>query len=325
MMPAALLLLLALQPAPPAPVPAPIVPQPPSAALTLAEALSRARAAAPLVVAERARAEALARAARAAGRFADPSLDLRVENWRGGPGFDAGRDLDVFAVALQPLELSGTRGARKRTAEGDSAEAAAPLLLGAERQAQVEAARAYARVAAGQGLVAALESQAERLRDVVRMLERRVAGGLGRRGRPDEVPRRAGAGRDPAAALAPRPRRGAAPARGARRGAAAGALARRCPAVPPVPEGDPAALAAAAVDGLPAVRAAAARLARADGALSLERAKGRPDLALSGGYKRTQGLDTAVAGVVVAMPRVRAQRALEGAGRGRGAARPRRC
>jgi cobalt-zinc-cadmium efflux system outer membrane protein len=300
MMPAAFLLLLPLQLAPPPAAPAQARPQPPTATLTLAEALSRSRAAAPLVVAERARAEALARAARVAGRFADPSLDLRVENWRGGSDFDAGRDLDVFAVALQPLELSGTRGARKRTAEGDSAEAGA-VLLGAERQAQVEAARAYARVAAGQALVAALESQAERLRDVVRMLDRRVQEGWAAEA--DLAKFQGELARAEIQLLRSRLERDAARRRlQALLAAPLPELALDVPGLPPVPEGDPAALAAAAVDALPEVRAAAARLARADGALSLERAKGRPDLALAGGYKRTQGLDTAVAGVVVAMP-----------------------
>ena len=98
-----LLLLLAQAPADP----------PPGGALTLAEAVSLARVHSPLAAAARAQAEGALKAARVAGRLADPTLELTAENWRpGADGFVASTDLDVFAVVTQPLDLF-TRGGRK--------------------------------------------------------------------------------------------------------------------------------------------------------------------------------------------------------------------
>ena len=51
--------------------------------LTLVEAVALARAHSPLAAAARAQAEGAERAAKAAGRLADPTLELTAENWRG--------------------------------------------------------------------------------------------------------------------------------------------------------------------------------------------------------------------------------------------------
>jgi cobalt-zinc-cadmium efflux system outer membrane protein len=74
------------------------------------------------------------------------------------------------------------------------------------------------------------------------------------------------------------------------------------PVLRPLPAGDPAALAAQAAARSPEVLAARARSARAAQALALERARRVPDLNVAGGYKRTAGADTAVAGVMMAIP-----------------------
>jgi cobalt-zinc-cadmium efflux system outer membrane protein len=76
----------------------------------------------------------------------------------------------------------------------------------------------------------------------------------------------------------------------------------REPALRPIPAGNPAGLAAKAADASPEVLAARARSARAAEALSLERARRIPDLNVAGGYKRTAGFDTAVAGLMIAIP-----------------------
>jgi cobalt-zinc-cadmium efflux system outer membrane protein len=69
-----------------------------------------------------------------------------------------------------------------------------------------------------------------------------------------------------------------------------------------VPAGDAEALATRARDASPAVRLARARQARAAGSLALERARRMPDLTVAGGYKRTGGVDSAVAGVFLPIP-----------------------
>jgi len=74
------------------------------------------------------------------------------------------------------------------------------------------------------------------------------------------------------------------------------------PALRPIPAGEPAELAAKAAAASPEVLAARARSARAAEALSLERARRVPDLNVAGGYKRTAGFDTAVAGLMIAIP-----------------------
>ena len=74
------------------------------------------------------------------------------------------------------------------------------------------------------------------------------------------------------------------------------------PALRPIPAGEPAELAARAAAASPEVLAAKARSARAAEALALERARRVPDLNVAGGYKRTAGFDTAVAGLMIAIP-----------------------
>ncbi|HSD28692.1 MAG TPA: TolC family protein, partial [Vicinamibacteria bacterium] len=169
-----LLLLLAQAPAP-APQPA----QAPPAAgetLTLSEAVALARAHSPLAAAARARAEGAERAAKAAGRLADPTLELTMENWRpGAEGFVASTDLDVFAVVTQPLDLF-TRSGRKAQARGER-DAAGAGRLRAEQEVQLDTLRRYLETWRGGELVDALEAQADNLADIVAAMEKRVGEG----------------------------------------------------------------------------------------------------------------------------------------------------
>ena len=272
--------------------------------LTLAEAVRLARARSPFAEAARAQADGAARAARAAGRLADPTLDLRMENWRpGASDFVAGTDADVFAVATQPLDLF-TRGGRKAQARGESAEA--------DGVAHPRRARRGAR------------HRAPLRRGGARARPRRGARGAGRRTsttwsrRWRSASARATRRRPTSSASARRRRapRTSSPApasrRSARRPSSSSSWAGRssarpstCPRLPPAPEGDVVALAEAALSRRPDVLAARARAARADGTLALERGRRWPDLALAGGYKRTDGLDTAVVGVVTTRAGVR--------------------
>ena len=152
------------------------VPPQTSETLTLGEALGIARAHSPLAAAARAQAEGAEKAAEVAGRMADPHFELKMENWRpGADDFAAGRDLDVFAVVAQPLDLF-TRGGRKAQARGESDEAAAARLH-AEHDVQIDTVRGYLETWRGRELVTALEAQTDNLSGIVTAMERRVAEG----------------------------------------------------------------------------------------------------------------------------------------------------
>ena len=115
-------LLLLLTQSPDVSLPAAAAPRP---VLSLPQAVELARQHSPHVAAARAQAEGAAKAARLAGRLADPTLELRVENWRpGAADFVASSELDETAVLTQPLDLFTRRG-RRAQALGASAEAAA--------------------------------------------------------------------------------------------------------------------------------------------------------------------------------------------------------
>src|SRR5512139_2900384 len=161
-----LLLLLAQAPAAP----------PPADRLTLPEAVALARVHSPLAAAARVQAEGAEKAAKAAGRLGDPTLELTVENWRpGASDFVASADLDAFAVLTQPLDLF-TRGGRKAQARGERDEAGAGRLL-AEQEVQLGTIQRYLETWRGRELAAALEAQAGNLDGIVTAMEKRVGEG----------------------------------------------------------------------------------------------------------------------------------------------------
>jgi outer membrane protein TolC len=285
-----LLFLLAQAPAEP----------PPAGTLTLAEAVASARAHSPLAAAARAQAEGAAKAAKAAGRLADPTLELTMENWRpGASDFVASTDLDVFAVVTQPLDLF-TRSGRKAQARGESGEAGAERLR-AEQDVQLDTVRRYLETWRGRELVKALEAQADNLGGIVNAMEKRV--GEGYAAEADLLRFRAEAARAANQLARTRIETERAEAELAFLvGRPVVGIGLEKPDLPPPPGGDPAALAEQALANRPDVAAARARAARAQGTMSLERARRYPDLALAGGYKRTTGLDTAVVGLVATVP-----------------------
>lgn len=287
-----LLLLLAQTPAP--------TPPPEGTLLSLREAVDLARAHSPLAAAARVRAEGADRAADVAGGLADPTVDLAVENWRPwASDFDASTELDVFAVAVQPLDLF-TRSGRKAEARGAGNEAAAEQVR-ARQQVLLETVGRYLEVLRGRDLEEALTAQAENLASMVAAMERRVAEGYAAEAdllrfraeaaRAENLRTRATIQRDLAEA-----------ALGVLVGRPVAALALESPALPPPPPGDPATLGETALAHRPDVLAARARASRARGAQSLEDGRRWPDLALAGGYKRTAGYNTAVVGVQASLP-----------------------
>lgn len=285
-----LLLLLAQAPAPPAP----------GETLSLPEAVALARARSPLAAAARVRAEGAGSAADVAGRLADPTLDLAVENWRPwASDFDPGGELDVFAVVAQPLDLF-TRSGRKAEARGAEGEAAAARVQ-AEQEVVLETVRRYLEVLRGRELEDALEAQTENLASIVAAMERRVAEGYAAEAdllrfraegaRAENLRVRVGIERDRAeAALA------------FLLGQPLSGVTLSPPDLPPPPPGDPDAIGEAALAYRPDVLAARARAGRARGTQSLEEGLRWPDLALAGGYKRTAGYNTAVVGLQASLP-----------------------
>jgi cobalt-zinc-cadmium efflux system outer membrane protein len=285
--------------------------------LGLREAVALARAHSPLAAAARARAEGAGRAADVAGRLADPTFDFAVENLRPwASDFDAGSELDVFAVAVQPLDLF-TRSGRKAEARGLHEE----ILAGhraTEQEVVLETVRRYLEALRGRDLEAALAEQSGNLASIVAAMERRVAQGYAAEA--DLLRFRAEAARaENFRVLAAIERDRAEAALGFLLGRAVRGVALVAPELPPPPPGDPDAIGEAALEYRPDVLAARARVGRARGTLSLEEGRRWPDLALAGGYKRTGGFDTAVVGVQASVPifqRNRRARALaEGAAR----------
>jgi cobalt-zinc-cadmium efflux system outer membrane protein len=278
-------------------------------------ALARARS--PLAAAARAEAEGAARAAEVAGRLADPTLDFAVENLRPwASDFDAGSELDIFAVAVQPLDLF-TRSGRRAEARG-AHEVAAAGRLATEQGVVLETVRRYLEVLRGRDLEEALAGQAGNLASIVAAMERRVEEGYAAEA--DLLRFRAEAARaENLRARATIERDRAEGALGFLIGQPVTGLVLVPPDLPAPPPGDPDAIGEAALAHRPDVLAARARAARARGRLSLEEGRRWPDLALAGGYKRTAGFDTAVVGVQVSLPifdRNRRARALaEGAAR----------
>jgi outer membrane protein TolC len=235
-----------------------------------------------------------------AGKLADPILDLAVENWRPwASDFNASQDLDVFAVAAQPLDLF-TRSGRKAEARGVSAEAAAAR-VGTEQDVILETVRRYLEVVRGRDLEEALEAQAESLASIVDAMEHRVAEGYAAEA--DLLRFRAEAARaENMHVRAAIERDGAEAALAFLVGQSLTGVALARPELPPPPPGDPDAIGEKALAHRPDVLAARARAARAQGTLSLEDGRRWPDLALAGGYKRTAGDNTLVVGVQASVP-----------------------
>jgi cobalt-zinc-cadmium efflux system outer membrane protein len=268
-------------------------------ALTLDAAVAEARAASPARRAAQLRAQAARAAAPWAGAYANPSVDIRTENWQPG-GRTANDPLnDTFVVVTQPIEVSGKAGARRRLAEADAASKDIDVRR-VERQLVLDVARSYLAAARALGRQVVLAAQAESTHEVVTILARRVAEGV----TPEADLRKVEAD---VARLDTEATRVEIDLQ-ANLALLGALLGREVPVartdiVPPdaaawhVPPPSQDALAE-----VPEVAAARQRAAAAAVAYDLARRERWPDLLVSGGYKRTAGVDTAVAGVSVSVP-----------------------
>lgn len=268
--------------------------------LSLSEALTQARARSPRRQASVARVEAADLSRPWAGRLPNPIVELRWENWASGH-----RDVllfDTFATVTQPIELGGKRAARVAVAASVAGSARATL-DGTEREIDAEVVHRFLAVVRERDRGQLLAQHAQGLAELVRIVARRVAEGVAaeadlhkletERARVETEAALAGirAVRElvPLAALtgwSPLP--------------SAEALER--PAVPTHSVADVTAAVTEALVRRHDVRLAAARLDAARQALRFEHARGVPDLAVTGGLKRTSGYDTGVVSVIVPVP-----------------------
>ncbi len=267
--------------------------------ITLAEVLAAGRAGSPAIAAARSRERAAVAAAGVAGRWTNPAVELRSENW----GADIpGLGLDSFATVTQRLELGGKRGARRGAALA-GAEMARVDAFATTRDIEGELAGRFLEAVRLRDRVEILAAQGAAFAELVRVLERRVAEGFA----PDAERARLAAERAAVAIALTRAEAAAERAFLELRalaalpdGAAAAALVRPDPL--PLPTGDPAQLAAGAAPGRPDVRAAAARVETAVRAVRLQNSLRIPDLTVNTGLKRTLDTNTGVFAVGFGLP-----------------------
>lgn len=248
-------------------------------------------------------------AARFAGVWPNPAIEIRAEGWTLGswrrtpsPDPTASGGLDAFLVISQPVELGGKRAARQAigNAELQSAEAA---LGQVERTLVLDTARLYLNALRSRESLKALEGNREELDALQRAMGARVREGLAAAS--DLAKFQAETARLETQTLRTRIELNRSLALlGALLQApsplSAGQLVE--PRAVTLPAGDAAELTARAVERSPEVKAAVARETRATNALALERVRRIPDATVSGGYKRAAGFDTAVVGVTVPIP-----------------------
>lgn len=266
---------------------------------TLAEAVARARRESPLRASAAATADGADAAAKLAGRVPNPVIDAHVENLGASGPLSPGPD--VFALVSQPVELGGKRGARRNVA-GSDRDVSSLLLQTVERQIALDTTRAYMRAVRARDVLATLASQRDGMNTMVTTMRRRVEEGLA----PGSDLLRFEA---ESARLAVEITRTDIELRrslldlasllGAVAPISAAQLVSPAPLTPPRLDD---ASVAKAVAQRADVKLAAARVGRAESVVTLENARRLPDPVITGGYKRTTYMNTAVIGVVMSVP-----------------------
>lgn len=267
--------------------------------ITLAQAVERARRESPLRAGAAAAAEGADIAATLAGRRPNPSFDFHAENL--GPRNPLTPTPDVFAILSQPIELGGKRGVRRDLA-GTDRTASSLLLRSLERQLALDTVRSYMRALRARGVLTNLTTQREGVGTLVTTMRRRVEEGFAPES--DLLRFEAEAARVSAEITRTQIELGRALMDlGTLIGSPMPLTAAQLVAPDPVapPSLDDAAL-NAAVDERPDLLLASTRVDRARLASDLEHLKRLPDPIVNAGYKRTAGQNTAVTGVILAVP-----------------------
>ena len=267
--------------------------------ITLAEVLAAGRVQSPQVAAARSREQAAVAAAGVAGRWTNPAIEFRSENW-GAPS--PGLLHDSFATVTQRLELGGKRGARRGAALA-GAETARADAFATTRAVEGELAARFLEAVRLRDRAGILAEQRDALHELVRVLARRVAEGFA----PDADRARLAAERATVAIAVTRAETAADRAfldlrslAALPEGATTAMLTRPDPVALPV--GDAETLAAGAASARPDVRSAAARVETAERALGLQNSLRVPDLTVNTGLKRTLDTNTGVFALAVDLP-----------------------
>ena len=269
----------------------------PVPSLSISAAVARVREASPRKRAAVLLADAAREAARSAGRPANPFIDVRTENW----GAPATTGVDLFAEVTQPLEIGGKRRLRQQVASAESS-VASTAARALERTLALETVRAYIRALRARALVDTLTGNRDGLGVLVASTSKQVEDGY--TAEADLLKFKTEAARiegDIARARFELER--SLSELGVLIGAETQIEPRQLlePQPLPVPSPDPAQV-ASSVARHPDVVMGNAGVDRARFALAYERARGLPDPAITAGYKRTGGFDTAVVGVSMAVP-----------------------
>ncbi len=283
--------------------------QPPPAALTVAAAVDEALRASPALRAQRALVAGERTAAPLAGRLPNPSVSWLGEGLRPAPSPPAVLQPDHAVSVVQSIPLGGRLGAERRLADADVGVAATALDDAAEAVA-LDVVGLFVDLLRASQSQEVLDEHLAGLDELVRIQQRRVeegtapSGDLGRL-QAEQLRTRLGV------------RRLEAESRRIRLALCAALGRTTCDGwdvVPPAaqttaPPADAAVLLESRLDERPAVRSALARLEQARLAKAVADASAWPSLDVTAGYKRTQALDTGMAGLSVTVPLFDRQRA----------------
>jgi cobalt-zinc-cadmium efflux system outer membrane protein len=263
--------------------------------LTLAEALARAHQVAPETAASLARAEAARRGVSEAGRLPNPGFEFRQENWFSGVPRET-LPLDTFAEVTQLIEIGGKRGARRGVAAAQSGMLEAGTGL-ARLALTRNIARTYLEALRQRERQRTLTAQVADLREMVRVMERRVA--LGTAAEADLLKLRTEEARAGLELVRSEVASQLALAElGARLSLDPSPDALELPAVPPLVTTD----VEAALDRRPDLALSRRAVEAAQQSRALEEARRLPDPSLNGGLKRTVGVNTAQFTVSMPLP-----------------------
>jgi cobalt-zinc-cadmium efflux system outer membrane protein len=266
--------------------------------LPLSDAIAMARQASALTAAARVRTAAAGTTADMINRLPNPSIEFRTENWHSGTSV---LPSDTFLVVTQPVELGGKLSARRAQQRSalESSDAAAALI---ERDVTWDVVRRYIDVLRQRSTLLSLIDQEAGLAEMVRVLTVRSDEGLvaeadlrrfqSERGRVQtHIVRTEGQLRLALGRL-----------NALLGGRAFTADALSMPVLPQTILVRASLGSVTDVERRPEIIAARARLAHAQAELAMEQARRVPDLLISGGYKRTAGLNTGVFAVAIPLP-----------------------
>lgn len=294
---------------------------PATSSLTVGAAVAEALQASPVLNAHRVRVAGERTAAPLAGRLPNPSISWLGEGLRRSPAPPATLQQDHGVFVVQSIPLGGRLGAERRLAEAGVGVAAATLEAEAETTA-LDVVALFVNLLRTTQSHAVLAEHLKGLDELVRIQQRRVDAGSAPSGDLGRLQAEQLRTRVAAARLDAEARRA--------RLALCTAIARTTcdgwDVIPPTPA-DAApppidtALIDIRVDTRPGVQTALSHLEQARLGKAVADASVWPSLDVTGGYKRTQHLDTGMAGLSMTVPlfdrqqasRVRAEAAVEAA------------